>query len=217
MEIDLENLSKQELLALIKKHSKTISKQEKAISKQEHKTSVLEEKNTELERLVKLLQRMKFGQSRERFEDPDQMELPFEVKQITKEVQEETIKQEITYSREKKKHPGRAKLPDNLPVEVVEIYPEGDFSDMMCIGKEITEVLDYVPSYFRIIEYIRYKYATKDKDNTQISIGLLPERIIDWIFHSILHHESVKVYHLFRQSAPLIPTKYTTYSGKVHQ
>ncbi|MGL4584513.1 MAG: IS66 family transposase, partial [Flavobacterium sp.] len=179
MEIDLENLSKQELLALIKKQSKTISKQEKAISKQEHKTSVLEEKNTELERLVKLLQRMKFGQSRERFEDPDQMELPFEVEQITKEVQEETIKQEITYSREKKKHPGRAKLPDNLPVEVVEIYPEGDFSDMICIGKEITEVLDCVPSYFRIIKYIRYKYATKEKDNTQISIGLLPERIID--------------------------------------
>ncbi|EHO09851.1 IS66 family transposase [Myroides odoratimimus] len=50
---------------------------------------------------------------------------------------------------------------------------------MICIGKETTDVLDYVPDYFKIKRYIRYKYATKDKDNTQISIGGLPERIID--------------------------------------
>lgn len=180
MEIDLENLSKEQLLALIKQQSKTISKQEKVNSKIEVELEKEKEKSAELERQVKQLQRMKFGQSRERFAvGPNQMKLPFEVEQVTKEIQEETIKQEITYSRQKKKHPGRAKLPDNLPVEEVEIYPEGDLSDMICIGKEITEVLDCVPSYFRIIKYIRYKYATKDKDNTQISIGLLPERIID--------------------------------------
>ncbi|AJA69379.1 Transposase [Myroides sp. A21] len=50
---------------------------------------------------------------------------------------------------------------------------------MICIGKETTDVLDYVPGYFKIKRYIRYKYATKGKDNTQISIGELPERIID--------------------------------------
>ncbi|WP_267740847.1 IS66 family transposase, partial [Myroides injenensis] len=93
--------------------------------------------------------------------------------------QEEVIKQEITYSREKKKHPGRAKLPNHLPVEEIEIHPEGDLSDKVCIGKETTDVLDYVPGYFKIKRYIRYKYATKDKDDTQISIGLLPERIIE--------------------------------------
>lgn len=193
MEIDLENLSKQELLALIKKQSKTIFKQEKAISKQEKtnnkieieldkekkKSSKFEAKALELERLVKLLQRMKFGQRRERFEDPNQTELPLDVKQEVLEEQEEVIKQEITYSREKKKHPGRAQLPNHLPVEEIEIHPEGDLSDKVCIGKETTDVLDYVPGYFKIKRYIRYKYATKDKDNIQISIGLLPERIID--------------------------------------
>lgn len=161
MEIDLENLSKEQLLALLKKQSKTISKQEKAISKQEHKTSVLEDKNSKLEQekqklehLVKMLQRMKFGQSRERFEDPNQMQLPLGIESEVLQEQEETIKQEITYSREKKKHPGRAKLPDNLPVEEVEIHPEGDLSNMICIGKEITEVLDYVPGHFKVIRYI---------------------------------------------------------------
>ncbi|WP_036496641.1 IS66 family transposase, partial [Myroides odoratimimus] len=186
MEIDLENLSKQELLALLTKAQKTISKQEKVNTKLEkkatgleEKTSKLEEKNTELEYRVKLLECMKFGQSRERFEDPNQTQLPLDVEQAVLEEQEEVIKQEITYSREKKKHPGRAKLPDHLPVEEIEIHPEGDLSDMICIGKETTDVLDYVPGYFKIKRYIRYKYATKGKDNTQISIGELPERIID--------------------------------------
>ncbi|MCA4807514.1 MULTISPECIES: IS66 family transposase [Myroides] len=186
MEIDLENLSKQELLALLTKAQKTISKQEKVNTKLEkkateleEKTSKLEEKNTVLEYRVKLLERMKFGQSRERFEDPNQTQLPLDVEQAVLEEQEEVIKQEITYTREKKKHPGRAKLPDHLPVEEIEIHPEGDLSDKVCIGKEITDVLDYVPGYFKIKRYIRYKYATKDKEDTQISIGLLPERIID--------------------------------------
>lgn len=179
MEIDLENLSKQQLLALIKKQSKTISKHEKINTKIEGELEKEKEKTAELERLVKLLQRMKFGQSRERFEDPNQTQLPLDVQPEVQEEQEEVIKQEITYSRAKKKHPGRAKLPDHLPVEEIEIYPEGDLSDKVCIGKETTDVLDYVPGYFKIKRYIRYKYATKDKDNTQISIGLLPERIID--------------------------------------
>ncbi|MDM1328847.1 IS66 family transposase [Myroides odoratimimus] len=186
MEIDLENLSKEQLLALIKKQSKTISKQDKINTKLEQKTSKLEQKTSkleqekqELQRLVDLLRRMQFGQKRERFEDPNQTQLPLDVQQEVLEEQEEVIKQEITYSRQNKKHPGRAKLPDHLPVEEIEIYPEGDLSDKICIGKETTDVLDYVPGYFKIKRYIRYKYATKDKDNTQISIALLPERIID--------------------------------------
>ena len=116
MEIDPDNLSKQQLLALIKKQSKTISKHEKINAKIEGELEKEKEKTAELERLVKLLQRMKFGQSRERFEDPNQTQLPLDVQPEVQEEQEEVIKQEITYSRAKKKHPGRAKLPDHLPV-----------------------------------------------------------------------------------------------------
>ncbi|MTG99539.1 IS66 family transposase, partial [Myroides sp. BIT-d1] len=100
----------------------------------------LEQEKQELQRLVDLLRRMQFGQKRERFEDPNQTQLPLEVQQAVLEEQEEVIKQEITYSRQKKKHPGRAKLPDHLPVEEIEIYPEGDLSDKICIGKETTDV-----------------------------------------------------------------------------
>jgi transposase len=204
MEIDLENLSKQELLELIKEQSRTISKQEITISKKEKvldkkekfiektqkkieeenkknqtKVTGLETKVEELQRLVDLLRRMQFGQKRERFEDPSQTTLPLDVEQVVLEEQEAVIKQEITYSREKKKHPGRAKLPEHLPVEEIEIYPQGDLSDKVCIGKETTDVLDYVPGHFKVKRYIRYKYATKDTENTQITIGALPDRVIN--------------------------------------
>ena len=186
MEIDQKNVSKLELMSLLTKAQKTISVQDKILSKQEKdciklegKKIKLENKVAELQRQIELLRRMQFGQKRERFEDPNQMTLPLHVEQEVLQEQEEVIKQEITYSRTKKKHPGRAKLPDHLPVEEIEIYPKGDLSSKVCIGKEITDVLDYVPGYFKIKRYIRYKYATKDKDNTQITIGELPERIID--------------------------------------
>ncbi|WP_139259484.1 IS66 family transposase, partial [Flavobacterium xanthum] len=179
MEINMENVSNKELLSLLTKAQKTISKQDKELSKERGKIAELEEKTVELQRQVELLRRMQFGQKRERFEDPNQMTLPLDISAEVALEQEEIIKEEITYSRAKKKHPGRAKLPDHLPVEEIEIYPEGDLSDQVCIGKETTDVLDYVPGYFKIKRYIRYKYATKDKDNTKISIGDLPERIID--------------------------------------
>ena len=186
MEMNLENLSKQDLLELLKKQSKAISKHENDLFKEKEKSTGLESKVTgletkvdDLQRLVDLLRRMQFGQKRERFEDPSQTTLPLDVEQDVLEEQEAVIKQEITYSREKKKHPGRAKLPDHLPVEEIEIHPEGDLSDKVCIGKETTDVLDYVPGHFKIKRYIRYKYATKDKDKPQICIGDLPERIIE--------------------------------------
>lgn len=67
---------------------------------------------------------MKFGQSRERFEDPNQTELPLDIEPKVLEKQEEEIKQEITYSRTNKKHLEQAKLADHLLVEEVHIYPE---------------------------------------------------------------------------------------------
>ncbi|WP_242497140.1 transposase [Flavobacterium petrolei] len=145
MEMNLENLSKQDLLELLKKQSKAISKHENDLFKEKEKSTGLESKVTgletkvdDLQRLVDLLRRMQFGQKRERFEDPSQTTLPLDVEQDVLEEQEAVIKQEITYSREKKKHPGRAKLPDHLPVEEIEIHPEGDLSDKVQIPVILT-------------------------------------------------------------------------------
>jgi len=62
-------------------------------------------------------------------------------------------------------------------VEEIEIHPEGDLSQMVCIGKEITEELECEPAKFYIKRYIRYKYAAKDKST--VVIAELPERVID--------------------------------------
>jgi len=42
-------------------------------------------------------------------------------------------------------------------VEEIQIHPEGDLSQMVCIGKEITDELEMVPARLYIKRYIRYK------------------------------------------------------------
>src|SRR5690606_37677566 len=119
-----------------------------------------------------------FGQKRERFQgDPDQISLPFGAEAVEERLQEEGTKEKIEYVRRRPNHKGRVKLPEHLPVEEIEIHPEGDLSGMVCIGKEITEELECEPAKFYIKRYIRYKYAAKTGEG--VKIGELPERVID--------------------------------------
>ncbi|TDB57195.1 IS66 family transposase [Arundinibacter roseus] len=169
MEMSLESLSKEELIALINKEKQSYG---------EERIAELEEENAYLKSQLEMYKRMQFGQKRERFEgDPAQIALPFEaaVEQIA--VQEEILKEKIGYVRKRPNHKGRAALPSHLPVEEIEIYPQGDLSEMVCIGKEVTEELDYEPARFLIKRYIRYKYAAKNGEG--VKIGQLPERVID--------------------------------------
>jgi transposase len=157
MEMALENLSREDLL--------------KVISSRDEKIDYLESQ-------LAMYKRMQFGQKRERFEaDPNQTMLPFEADAIALEQQKEQTKEKIKYVRKRPNHHGRAKLPGHLPVEEIEIHPEGDLSDMVCIGKEVTEELECEPARFFIKRYIRYKYAAKTGEG--VKIGLLPERVID--------------------------------------
>jgi transposase len=157
MEKALENLSKEDLL--------------KVISSRDEKIAYLESQ-------LAMYKRMQFGQKRERFEGyPDQTMLPFNAESAEVEQQQEEIKEKIEYVRKRPNHKGRAKLPAHLAVEEIEIHPEGDLSQMVCIGKEITEQLECEPAKFYIKRYIRYKYAAKDK--SAVAIAELPERIID--------------------------------------
>jgi len=157
MQAALEYLSKKDLL--------------KVISSRDEKIEYLESQ-------LAMYKRMQFGQKRERFEgDPNQGVLPFDAEPAEKEQQQEEIKEKIEYTRARPGHKGRAKLPEHLPVEEIEIHPEGDLSDMVCIGKEVTEELECEPAKFYIRRYIRYKYAAKSGEG--VKIGELPERVID--------------------------------------
>lgn len=131
----------------------------------------------ELEQLKKLI----FGSKRERFvatDNPEQLGLDFGLDEEVEPVAEE--QQTVTYQRRKKKHPGRTKLPDNIPVEEVIIEPTEDTSELELIGEQITETIDYKPGVLFKRRYIRRKYARKGTTEEQqaLLIGQLPDRPI---------------------------------------
>lgn len=169
METSLELLSKEQLITLVGDRER-----------------VIREKEAEavyLKALVEKFKRLAFGQRRERFEGGSgQMPLPFEAPAEKQQEQaaEFEKKRERVRGNRKSSHAGRRPLPAHLPVEVVEYHPEGDLSEMVCIGKEVTDELGFVPARFFIKRHIRFKYAPKDRyGENGVKIAQLPARIID--------------------------------------
>jgi transposase len=247
----LDNLPKLELIRLLIKQDQVVREQGKIIQDQasiverqaelikdqdqvlEDQTELLKaqaERIAEDKELIAQLQRMLFGRKSERFEvETQQPPLPFEPGEEVVEKQAEQLTERISYVRAKQStHPGRLPLPDHLPVEEVEIYPEGDLSGMVCIGKEITEELDCVPARFFIRRYIRYKYAPKDQgQQAGILMADLPERVIEkgiagsGLLASILVDKYVDHLPLYRQQQRFtrnkIPIAASTLEGWVKQ
>ena len=121
---------------------------------------------------IEQLRRMIFGSKRERFVssiNAQQLALEFEPK--TAEIEEavkaerEQIRVEFLREKTKKAHPGRVALPSHLPVIETIIEPQEDTTGMVCIGKEVTEELDYTPAKLHINRVIRPKYITKMDEN----------------------------------------------------
>ena len=208
MEKDLNNLSKQDVIALFKQQQEALflaqSQQEKILSqsqeliqqnqklsqeknnleKESQKLSQeknsLEQENKHLQLELAHYKQKLFGQKKERFLNENQLHLPFAKTEQQEQISQEKVekKKKEVQKRVRKSHPGRYQLPENLPVEIIEIHPEGDLSDMKVIGTEITEELDCKPLSFFIRRYVRYKYAPNNKDEKPV-IGNLPERVID--------------------------------------
>jgi transposase len=115
------------------------------------------------------MRRMIFGSKRERFVsliDINQLRIEFEPKsgEIAEEVKSERELIRVAYERRKikKEHPGRMALPSHLPVVEIVIEPSEDTTGMVCIGREVTEELDYTPAKLHINRIIRPKYITKE-------------------------------------------------------
>lgn len=174
MEVVLENYSKSELIALVLEHQKQASILEKKNAHQQNEITFLKYR-------IEQLNRIAYGQKRERFESKDnpQPMLPFKMEQEQQQALEKEVVQKISYERKKNSsnHKGRQPLPEHLPVEEIKIYPEGDLSQMIQIGEEITDELEYQPARYYIKRYIRYKYAPKNGEG--VLIGKLPQRAID--------------------------------------
>jgi len=133
------------------------------------------------------LKRQLFGKKSEKL-DPSQR-LLFEdlYKQVQAKIdaqQENQLVKEVP-KKNNSSHKGRKPLPEHLSREVIEIEPEEE--DKVCsvcsntkerIGSEDTEKLEYVPASFKVIKYVRHKYACK-RCQSNVSIGTLPPMAID--------------------------------------
>lgn len=215
MEMSLRHLSQLELITLAKRQEEAIKQYQADL--------------TYYKAQIEQFQRMLFGQRRERFEtESKQLPLPFEQEQEQLVKQEEVLTEKIEYVRRKQSaHKGRLPLPAHLPVEEIEIYPEGNLEEMVCIGKEISEELECIPARFFIRRYIRYKYAPKDKQKEGVVIGFLPERVIDkgipgaGLLASILVDKYMDHLPLYRQRQRFIrekiPISSSTLEGWVKQ
>lgn len=156
-----------------------------------HSYDELLEQNARLRFENDQLKRLIYGSKSERFRS---IEVPAEQGNLFSEPpQEQEVvhdTEQITYTRTKKKpHPGRNALPAHLPVREVIIEPEEDVSDMVKIGEEITESLEYTAASLVRLIIIRSKYARKKRDkdeneqeacpqDSQIVIASLPSRPI---------------------------------------
>jgi transposase len=188
MQKAIANMSKDELILVIKSQENAVVKKDIAITEKEIALSKNEEQISDYKTEIELLKyqladlkRQLFGAKRERFvsnEDVNQLSLPFDLPETKEDIEE--VEQKIEYTRKNKKraeHPGRAAFPSHLPVEETIIEPKESTDGLKCIGKEITEKLEYIPSKFYINRIIRPKYAkdNSDKTQTKILIGSLPE------------------------------------------
>ena len=145
---------------------------ENTLLKQE--IAILKHELAELKRLI-------FGAKSERFtpEIPpvNQMSL-FDVTQDGP-LMAEAEKEQINYERTKqnKPHPGRNGIPAHFPVEETIIEPETDTTDMVRIGEEVTEYVEYTPGCLKKIRLIRPKYANKQAEGS-VLIAPLPVRAL---------------------------------------
>lgn len=187
MNSSLEHLSKEELIEqYIQIQSDQDTLQSNMDSLQSDKDSLQSDKD-HLQFQYDQLRRLVFGTKRERFikqNNPHQQSLPFEEQPVENA---QLVKQKVSYEREQKSkrenHPGRNALPKHLPVEEVVIEPNVDTSQLIRIGQEVSERLEFIQAKLFVQRTIRPKYALpkaeQNEDVKSIIIAELPSWAIE--------------------------------------
>ena len=136
----------------------------------------------QLQHRLSVFEKMIFGPKHERFIPVAQNQLALGMAVETIPAPEPTITQVPAHDRKQaekktKIHPGRNPLPASLPRQEIILEPLEDVSDCICIGEEITEVLEVKAAEFYVKRFVRPKYARKNEEG--IAIASLPNRIIE--------------------------------------
>ena len=218
----------------------SLQKSEQARKQAEAKAKVLSKENVNLQRaleeerakLVKLIKRYVLKPS-ERYKaqpvEPEKVEAAVETLINTPqtppvETQKKADKEKQS-AQKKRNHPGRRPLPKHLPRIPVIVPPDEDISGCEIIGEEISEELDYMPGYFYVRQFIRYKYARPDDQG--VIIAPMPVRVIEkgipgpWLIAHILVSKYLDHLPLYRQLAIFrragIDINEVTFNGWVRQ
>ncbi len=161
----------------------------------------LKTENLLLKEKVDFLLKKLFGRSSERL-DPDQMQLALEELADLQEALElaeersdeaEEPQQEKPESKRGKRKPLDAKIPEDLPVEIIVIEPDEVKANPELwekIGEERSEQLDVVPTRFFKVITIRPKYKKIDDRSVAPVVAPAPKRLIENSYASaglILH------------------------------
>ncbi|MCU0431377.1 MAG: IS66 family transposase [Cytophagaceae bacterium] len=136
----------------------------------------------QLQHRLSMLEKMVFGPKHERFIPASDNQLTLEMavessaEQVVK-ITEVPAHKRVEVKKKEKFHPGRNPLPSSLRREEIILEPSEDVSDCVCIGEEISEVLEVKAAEFFVKRTVRKKYARKNEEG--IAIASLESRVID--------------------------------------
>lgn len=137
----------------------------------------------ELEFQLDWFKRQIFGTKSERFLPDDDQQLMLELGIGPNTDQSQHDSQTITYDRRQPSTPakkpghGRGPMPTHLPIEDRTIEPDGDVSDMVRIGEEVSWYYEMEPASLRIVRITRPKYARPNGEG--VLTGELPSLPIE--------------------------------------
>ena len=147
--------------------------------------AALDSHELEIERLriqLARLRRLKFGRSSEALDTQiTQLELTLEELESR-----QAAAPVITSSEAEPTQPVRRPLPEHLPRESIVHEPRSNSDDCMCpacggvlrsFGEDVSEILEYVPSRFKVIRHVRPKFSCIDCE--QVVQAPAPSRPIE--------------------------------------
>ncbi len=168
---DLDQLDSQALKALILvlreqvfSHQKQLSTQQEEILSQREQLASRDAEIENLKLLIAKLRRMQFGRSSEKREfQIEQLELRLEELEARRTKETAAVKESAPPSTALVR-PVRRPLPDHLPREVRKVLPKQEAcpdcgGKLKHLGKDVSEILEYVPASLKVIQYVRPKLA----------------------------------------------------------
>ena len=172
---------------------KTVEELEKLLREQQEQMGRYRLRVQELEEQVRLLKKALFGPRSEKSpppeeDGPQQLRLFNEAEVLTAQ-EEQKPSESVTVPEHTRQKPRRKPLPPELPrVEVIHDIPEEQKvcacgSPLVCIGREVSEKLDYIPAKIQVIQDVRLKYACKscegvESEGPTVQIAPAPPQII---------------------------------------